>query len=367
MISALATNMFAQAPQRSFWMPIEASKFAREMDFVFYFITWLSVFFFVLIVGIMIFFMVRYRRRSHIANVPCFTHNTPLELTWTIIPLIMVIAIFYVGMKGYVKLRQPPIGAYTVNVTGAKWQWSFSYPDNEGITDDFLYVPVDRPVRLVMKSDDVLHSMFIPVFRVKQDVVPGRYTDLWFEATEPGEYDVICAEYCGTGHSTMTTRVFVLSEEDFELKMAEIRLRFEKAPDQDLPWMAFTYLYSRCMSCHSLDGTDGIGPSWRGLWDRTKKGETVFTDGSTLSELTGAGKMFATPEDYLYRSILYPQEKIRENYPGSMPTFKGLLRERQIDAIVHLLKGLDDYVDANGTWIGPVPEPPAENTDGAKE
>jgi cytochrome c oxidase subunit 2 len=356
MISALISTTLAQSTERSFWMPAEASEFAGDMDFVFYFITGLSVFFFVAIVAVMAFFIIRYRRRSHIANVPSITHNTPLELTWTIVPLILVIAIFYVGMKGYVKLRTPPIGAYTINVTGAKWQWTFSYPDNEGISDTELFVPLGQPVRLVMKSDDVLHSMFIPVFRVKQDVVPGRYTDLWFTPTTPGVYDVYCAEYCGTGHSTMTTRVHVLDDADFAAKMNEIRQRFEKAPDEALPWMAFSFLYSRCASCHSVDGGAGIGPSWRGLWTRIESGAVAFTDGTQLSDQMGPGKMFATPEDYIYRSILYPQEKIEAPFPGSMPSFKGQLRERQIEALVQLIKGLDANVDETGAWVGPVPE-----------
>lgn len=356
MISAVMINTLAQGSERSFWMPRRASEFAADLDFVFYFITWLSVFFFVLIVGLMVFFMIRYRRKSHIANVPSITHNTPLELTWTIIPLILVIAIFYVGMKGYVKLRKPPIGAYEVEVTGAKWQWSFSYPENEGISDDYLYVPLGRPVRLIMKSTDVLHSMFIPAFRVKQDVVPGRITDLWFTATQPGEYELLCAEYCGTGHSTMTTKVYVLEEENFHAKMNEIRQRFEKAPDEALPYMAYAFLYSRCQSCHSLDGSPGIGPSWQGLWERVASGNIAFTDGTQLSELMGEGKMFATPEDYVYRSILYPQEKIEEPYPGSMPTFKGQLRERQIDALIQFIKSLDEYVNEDGEWTAPIPD-----------
>lgn len=368
MMSALFHNMGLQlasaAPAgRSFWMPEEASEFAKEMDFVFYFITWLSAVFFVGIVGLLIVFVIRYRRKSHVANVPSITHNTPLELTWTILPLIVVIAIFYVGMKGYVKLRQPPIGAYTINVTGAKWQWTFSYPENENLTDMVLHVPVDRPVRLVMKSDDVLHSMFIPVFRVKQDVVPGRYTDLWFTPTRVGEYDVICAEYCGDGHSTMMTRVIVHTEEDFQATMVELGKIFEKAPDAVLPYLAFKRLLPRCSSCHNVTSRDGIGPSWRDIWKRTESGTTVFTDGTVLKDLIGQGKMFLTPEDYLYQSILNPQQKIVENRPASMPTFKGQLRERQIEAIILLMKNVEKYVNEDGEWIGPVP-PPAEPANG---
>lgn len=366
MITTLINSSLATT-KPSFWMPEQASDFAGEMDFVFYFITWLSVFFFVLIVALLVFFSWKYRRRTHVANVPAITHNTPLELTWTILPLILVIAIFYVGMKGYVKLREPPIGAYVVNVTGAKWQWSFTYPEEQGLTDTALYVPQGRPVRLVMKSNDVLHSMFIPAFRVKQDVVPGRITDLWFRPTTPGEYDVVCAEYCGTGHSTMTTRVHVLPPDEFKAKMQELGAVFEKASKNELPYLALTKLYPRCKSCHTLDGSTGIGPSWRGMWEDVEKGNVVFTDGTVLKDLIGPGKLFATPEDYVYQSILNPQQKIVENYPGSMPTFKGQLSERQLDALLALFKQLDEKVDNDGEWIGPVPQPEEGGAEGNAE
>lgn len=357
MFHSMATQLAtaAEPAGRSFWMPEEASKFAAEMDFVFYFITWLCAIFFVGIVGVLIYFMVKYRRRSHVANVPSITHNTPLELTWTILPLILVIAIFYVGMKGYVKLRQPPIGAYEIQVSGAKWQWTFSYPQEENLTDTELFVPLGRPVRLVMRSEDVLHSMFIPVFRVKQDVVPGRYTDLWFEATRVGEYDVICAEYCGDGHSTMTTRVHVLEEEDFRAAIEEKKKIFDNKPDDVLAYLAFTKLMPRCQSCHTTTGRDGIGPTWRGLWDRTQKGETIFTDGTKLADLIGQGRLFATPEDYIRQSILNPQQKIVENRPASMPTFKGQLTDQQIHATILLLKTIEQVVNEDGEWIGRVP------------
>jgi len=366
MISTLLNSTLANS-RISFWMPEKGSEFAGEMDFVFYFITWLSAFFFVLIVALLIFFAWKYRRRTHVANVPAITHNTPLELTWTILPLILVIAIFYVGMKGYVKLRQPPIGAYEINVTGAKWQWTFSYPSEQSITTQELYVPADRPIRLVMKSDDVIHSMFIPAFRVKQDVVPGRITDLWFTPTQPGTYDIYCAEYCGTGHSTMTTVVHVLPEDEFTAKIEEIGAIFKDASQEQLPYLALQNLYPRCQQCHSLDGSTGIGPTWRGVWDRVSQGDRVFTDGTVLEDLIGPGKMFATPEDYIYQSILNPQQKIVENYPGSMPTFKGQLSERQLDALVMLMKQLDEKVDNEGNWIGPIPQPAEEQDQGSLE
>ncbi len=171
----------------SFWMPPQGSTASGEVDSVFYIIYWISVFFFALIVGMMAWFVVRYRQRRRTDEAaPSAHHNLGLEITWTAIPVLVSAAIFVLGFKSFMNIVTPPAGAYEIQVTGQKWQWFFTYPN--GHVSDELHVPVARPVKLVMTSEDVIHSLFIPAFRVKKDVVPGRYSKVWFEATEAGSF-----------------------------------------------------------------------------------------------------------------------------------------------------------------------------------
>lgn len=334
----------------SLWMPEQASTAAPDVDFIFNFITGLSIFFFILIVVLMVLFVVKYRRREHTRAVSTVTHNTALELTWTIVPLILVISIFYVGMQGFLNLRRPPVGAYEVNVTGARWSWTFQH--RNGCTEtNILRVPVNRPVRLVMNSTDVLHSMYIPAFRVKQDVVPGRVTSLWFEATQVGQFDLFCAEYCGKDHSQMVGTVIVLSEEDFAEQLEDCSNVIDELAETDLPRYAIDRLWPRCSSCHTVDGRPSTGPTWQGLWERTTKGETVFRDGTQLSQLIGPGREYEEAENYIIDSILNPGRHIVAPYTNAMPAFQGQLRPREVTALVELIKRLDEFVGPDGQFI----------------
>ncbi|MHC5025121.1 MAG: cytochrome c oxidase subunit II [Planctomycetota bacterium] len=346
MTSNLFANLLMASTGGGFWMPPDASTIAPTVDRIFNFITWLSAFFFVLIVVLMARFMWKYRRQSHTQRAESqVSHNTPLEVTWTIIPLILVIAIFYAGMNGYIRMSQAPAGSYEINVTGQKWTWTFEHRNGCQQVGE-LYIPVGRPVKLILSSQDVLHSVFIPAFRVKQDAVPGRLTTLWFEATEPGEYDLFCTEYCGTDHSQMNARVYAYEEDEFQAQLADCANWFDQGLEQGIPLPQLgARLYNRCQSCHSLDGTNLVGPTWEGLWERTESGETVFTDGSTLRDLIGDGRMFASPEDYLLQSVLDPQQKLVMNYTGSMPTFRGQLNEPKITALIEFIKNLDQFDD----------------------
>ena len=206
----------------------------------------------------------------------------------------------------------------------------------------------------------MLHSLFIPAFRVKQDVVPGRYTSLWFQATIPGQYRLYCTEYCGKDHSKMLAVVNVLPEDEFQETMGKLAREYENLDDEALPAYAMTRLYARCEKCHSLTEKSGIGPSFKGLWQRTKNGTTVFANGTTLKSLMGPGGEFEVPENYLRDSILNPQHYIVQNYTGVMPTFKGQLKERQIDALVLMLKNMDQLVDEQGN---PIESPDLEGAD----
>jgi cytochrome c oxidase subunit 2 len=198
---------------QTFWLPEQASTAADGVDLSFYIIYWIMVFFFVLLMGITLMFVVKYHKGVHKTPEHTAHHNLPMELAWILIPLALVIVIFWYGFKGYMHLTIPPANAYPIRVQAQQWSWGFVYPnggrsggkmvDENGkdIPESYLHVPIDTDVVLIMESADVLHSFFIPEFRVKQDVVPGRYTKVWFKATKEGTFNIFCTEYCGKDHS----------------------------------------------------------------------------------------------------------------------------------------------------------------------
>ena len=232
---------------------------------MFYILLGISVFFFTLIVVLMMVFVIRYRRREGVEPSPSPSHNTALEVVWTAIPILIVGFIFYQGVTGFMDLRTSPRQAYEIRVVARQWQWIFEYPN--GHKDDQLHVPAGESVRLVMRSEDVIHGFYIPDFRVQMDVVPGRYTTIWFRAKEPGEHDLYCAQYCGTNHSDMFTKVVVHPPGEFEKWLAEAGNLYKNLP----PAEAGKLLYSRrgCSQCHSTDGTAGTGPSFKGIFGHT--------------------------------------------------------------------------------------------------
>lgn len=306
----------------SFWMPQEASTTASQVDSIFYFIFWISLFFFILIVALMTLFVFRYRSAKGEPAEGAPDHNMPLELTWSIIPLILVIVIFYLGFKGFMNMFTAPQNSYEVLVTGQKWKWLFTYPN--GYVDENLHVPVDVPVRLVLSSEDVIHSLYIPAFRVKRDAVPGRYTKAWFQATDSGEYQIFCAEYCGKGHSDMLAKVVVEKPGDFEKWLEKAASFVEKLP----PAEAGQKLYKMrgCAQCHSVDGSGGNGPTFKGVFGeavRMKTGASVVVD-----------------ENYIRESILDPQAKVVAGFDPIMPTFKGRLKDKEITALIEYMKTL---------------------------
>lgn len=320
--AAASRPFLAQLPD-SFWMPSQGSTTASEVDTVFFIIYWISVFFFAVIVGLMVWFVLRYRRRGPDDTVrPSRSHSTVLEVTWTAIPVIVSVVLFVIGFRGFMDLATPPRNAYEISVTGQKWQWFFTYPN--GFVTSELHVPVDRPVKLTMTSEDVIHSLWIPAFRVKKDVVPGRYNRTWFEAHEPGSYPLLCTEYCGTGHSDMLTTVTVHEPGMFEIWLAQSSNLLETMP----PAEAGALLVQRngCVQCHSIDGKAGIGPSFRELYGHTfatRDGRTVTAD-----------------DDYIRQSILEPMATIVAGFEPVMPTYAGKLKDQEITAIIAYLKTL---------------------------
>ena len=316
----LAGSLLAET-DGGFWLPPALSTTAGAVDQLFYFILGVSAFFFALIVVLMVLFVVLYRRRPGDPAGEAPSHSTALEVFWTVIPLVIVIYIFYEGFVGYMAMRHVPRNAYDILVRAQKWKWIFSYEN--GHEDSDLHVPVNEAVRLTMTSEDVIHSLFIPTFRLKMDVVPGRYTTTWFRAVRPGTYDLYCAEYCGTGHSDMLAKVVVHEPGQFAKWLQEEGDLLKKLPPAEAGQRLVAL---RCASCHTIDGNPGIGPTLKGIWGQTHQ----FSNASPT----------VVDENYVRESILEPAAKVRQGYTGVMPTFKGILSDQQITAVIEYIKTL---------------------------
>lgn len=328
----------------SFWLPERAARTAYGVDWVFYGIYYLALFFFVGILLAMIFFVWKYHRRQEGEKAQGrASHHTALEITWTIIPLILVIVIFYFGFKGMLNLYTAPTNAYEVKVVGQRWKWLFEYPN--GYVDENLHVPVNQPVRLLLRSEDVIHSLFIPAFRIKRDVVPGRYTTAWFEATQPGDYQIFCAEYCGQQHSDMLASCIVHEPGMFEKWLADASNFLAKMPPHEAGKMLFN---SRgCKQCHAVvEGEGGKGPTLYLIFGH----EVEMEDGTRIT----------VDENYLRQSIEDPQAQVVAGFQPIMPTYKGRLKDEEIDAVVAYLKSLDP------NFVPPPWTPPDPNAAGAE-
>jgi len=309
----------------SFWMPPQASTFAAEVDSLFDFIMDLNYIFFAIITVMTVYFVVKYRRKSEddLATSD-LDHSTLWEGLWTFVPLLLCLVVFVWGFRVFLNLSVAPEGAMEINATAQKWAWSFAYDDGQ-VTSD-LYVPANQPVKLIMKSRDVLHSFFVPDFRVKSDVIPNRYTTVWFEAKSPGKHRIYCTEYCGKDHSNMYRTVHVLSADEFANKK---NAGFEGRPEGQDPAEWGKELYSKlaCKTCHSLEkGERRIGPSFWGIIGRS--GETT------------EGEKYVANEEYIRESIMEPTAKIVKGYPPSMPSFQGQVNDNQMDAIIAFMKTL---------------------------
>lgn len=290
------------------------------------FLVWLSLFFFALVAGLMFYSIIRYRRRSPNDVTPYITHHLGLEVTWTIVPLIIVIGIFFWGFNGYMQAFVAPGEALEITVTGKKWQWQFEYPNGVRTINEFA-VPVNRPVKLILQSEDVLHNFYLPTFRVKHDVVPGRYTELWFEATQKGEHVVECAFYCGSGHSKMYAKALVMEDDKYKEWVDNGGLIEDPAhPIPPAKRGARVYESKGCNACHSLDGTRGQGPSWKGIWGQEHK----MQDGS----------VYKVDENYVRTSILNPHKMVVAGFQDVMPVFQGLLTDKDIDGVIAYIKEL---------------------------
>ena len=308
---------------RDWILPQQASTLAPDIDGLFMFITAINIFFFVLIAFLVLTFARKYRRRGPNEVTPHITHNEKLEIAWSVIPLVIVIGVFFWGFHGYINAQVAPANAIEIQAVGKKWIWQFEYPDGMRTLND-IHVPLNRPVRIVMSSEDVLHSFFVPSFRIKKDVVPGRYTEVWFTATKPGVHQVFCTEYCGKGHSDMLARIHVDDEAAYQRWLIEGDEELKKMPLPELG--ALMYEARGCATCHTLDGTRSQGPSWKGLFGSTRQ----FVDGTSA----------VADANYIRESILEPQNKVVAGFEPVMPTYKGLLRDREILGVIEYIKTL---------------------------
>jgi cytochrome c oxidase subunit 2 len=307
----------------------QITELGTKVDQVQFFLFLTMAIWFVLCNGALVFFMFRYKRKGHDDKTAPIKGDHILEILWTMIPTVMCGIIFFFGINVWTEMRSIPEDdeAYVIEVTGQKWSWSFRYPDGHTEGTD-MYVPQGRKVKLRMSSQDVIHSFFIPEFRVKEDVVPGFFTYIWFNADKAGTYNIFCTEYCGEDHSAMLGKVHVLDPETW--------LRYENNEPLDPNKKILTpeeegeelYVKRACNGCHSKDGTAGIGPTFKGLMGRVE----TLNDGSRVT----------VDDNYIRQSINKPDSQIVKGYePKKMPSFEGQLTEKQLSSIIEFLKTLN--------------------------
>ena len=297
--------------------PDRASTAAGNVDALFIFLLIVSGLMTLLIFTAVIYFAARYRRQQ---GVPAeqIEGSTPLELTWSIIPLGVFLAIFFWGAVVYFKGRTPPRDSTEVYVVAKQWMWKLEHAEGQREINE-LHVPVGRDVKLIMTSQDVIHSFFVPAFRMKQDVLPGRYTVAWFRATKPGVYHLFCAEYCGTQHSGMIGSIVVQEPAQYEAWMSGGSTGPLSATGEKI------FAELGCITCHRSD-TQGRGPNLQGVFGKP----VLLEDGRTVT----------ADENYVRESILDPGAKVVNGFKPVMPTFQGIVSEEQLNALVAYVKSL---------------------------
>jgi cytochrome c oxidase subunit II len=287
-----------------------------KVDSAFFFIVAVAAILLTLVMIVMMVFLIKYRRKRH-PEPEAVKESILLEVVWTVVPLGLVMVMFYFGWVDFEYIRNPPPDAMEVDVTARQWSWLFHYAN--GKEDDVLRVPANQPVKLIMTSVDVLHCLFIPAFRIKEDCVPGLKTHLWFNASEIGTYEIFCSEYCGVGHSHMRSSVIVLSQSDFD---TWYRTAEEAGPAAE----GLKVIKGKgCLGCHSLDGSRLVGPTFKGL---VGKPEEVTTGGAERTVTVDAA--------YIKGYILNPNQDVIKGYPPVMPKIP--LTDEEINEVVAYLE-----------------------------
>lgn len=305
----------------SHFSPFAATAVAHQWDTLYGFLLIASFISCVLVIGGLIVFAAKYRRATENDKTPYISHSTTLEFLWSFIPFVIFMVVFVWGWVVFYNFRKMPENALEIAVQAQKWNWTFTYKSGRNSSGEF-YVPVGEPVKLVMTSKDVIHSFYVPAFRNKQDVVPGRYTSYWFNANTVGDFQIFCTEYCGDQHSGMLAKVHVVPREQFDEWLANDP--YKGLAPADVGQKVYA---ARCVACHSLTDAKQVGPGWKGLFGR--------------KEMLADGQSVVADENYIRESILNPNAKIVQGYPsGVMPTFAGQLNEQELMGVIEFIKTL---------------------------
>lgn len=301
-------------------LPEQASTHAPQVDMLYFFLLGVATFFTAMIAMLIVFFAIKYRRGANVDRTTSGHHAWAVEILWMVVPLILAGVIFAWGAQLYFDASRPPVGALEIQVVGKQWMWKFQHPEGKREINE-LHVPLGQPVRLNMISEDVIHSMFVPAFRVKHDVLPGTYHQTWFEASRLGEYHLFCAEYCGTEHSRMKGRVIVMEPSDYQAWLSG-------GTPGETPLEAGRRLFEemRCSTCHRGGSPTSRCPPLEGVYGNPVKlddGQTVVAD-----------------EAYLRESILRPAAKVVAGFRPIMPPFEGQIGEEGLMQLITYIKSL---------------------------
>ena len=312
--------------------PDQASTMAGRVDALYFYLLAVSGFFALLIALLVVVFAIKYRRRSETELPRGVEGSLKLEVAWSVIPLVIALSFFFWGAKLFFAMNRPPKDALEIYVVGKQWMWKLQHADGQREINE-LHVPVSRPVRLTMTSEDVIHDFFVPAFRMKKDVLPGRYTTAWFEASRPGRYHLFCAQYCGTKHSGMIGWINVMEPADYQAWLSG------GAASESLA-SAGAKLFQRhaCNTCHRADSL-ARGPNLEGLFGKTVQ----LSDRRTV----------VADESYIRESILTPNAKIVMGFQPIMPTFQGLVSEEELLQLVAYVKSLSKPAPAPGQAAAP--------------
>jgi cytochrome c oxidase subunit 2 len=366
-----------------------ASELARESDGLFMYVLWVNIISFVIVIGLMLYFAAKYRRSKQNTNYQVSpSHNTPMELAWSIIPLLVMVPIFFIGFHGYLNKLAAPVNAEEIRVVGAQWNWQATYTNGKQ-ADDFMttpptedvagpmtqwkadtlrasnvsetpiiYVPAKRSVRILLTSNDVIHCFYIPAFRVKIDTYPNRYTSLNFTAEEPGRDHVVwCAEYCGQNHSEMAAWIRVVTEEEFQAYKNKVKVATDFPGPDGKPSLALYGDYlsklKGCRACHTIDGKANTGPTWQNVFGH----DVEFVSGEKYTAEQMSDPTFFA--NYVRESVYDPMARIVKPFSPQMNSYNGLVTREQLEGLTAFIKSLSDKAPKDTGSPPPAPAPGA--------